>query len=184
MIAHEVARTYAQALFLSAKDKNTLDSAYEQLTALSDVLKRPEGKQMLNFLLAPNVLDDKKESLVRTVLGARLDKLLTEFLIVLLNKHRIGFLANIIQEFLLLVENHRKMGRVKVTTAIKLSEAERTSLIQQMEKKTGLKIQLEEKVDPAILGGMILMLNDKVIDGSVRYELSVLRDQLSKVKVA
>lgn len=161
-----------------------LDTVYEQMNSLNVILKRPEGKQLLNFLLAPNVMDDKKESLVRSVIGERTEKLLTEFLIVLLNKHRIAFLGDIIQEFLMLVEEHRKMGRVLVTTAVKLNDSERTNLIQQLEKKTGLKIQLEEKVDPAILGGMILMLKDKIIDGSVRYELSVLRDQLGKVKVA
>lgn len=161
-----------------------LDAVYEQMSSLNDILNRPEGKQMLNFLLAPNVMDDKKESLVRTVLGERIERLLTEFLVVLLNKHRIAYLGDIIQEFLQLVEEHRKMGRVKVTTAIKLTDAERSSLVRQLETKTGLKIQLEEKVDASILGGMILMLKDKIIDGSVRYELSVLRDQLNKVKVA
>src|SRR5215813_1379908 len=89
MIAQEVARTYSQALFLSAKGRNVLDVVYEQMNALDAILKRPEGKQMLNFLLAPNVMDDKKESLVRSVVGERAEKLVTEFLIVLLNKHRI-----------------------------------------------------------------------------------------------
>lgn len=169
---------------MSVKEKNTIDAVYDELSSLNTFLARPEGEHMLQFLLAPHVMDDKKEALIRSVFGERTQKLITEFLIVLLEKHRIGYLGDIIREFLLMVEDHRGVGRVTVTTAITLNDGERNSLVAQLETKTGLKIRLEEKIDPAILGGMILMLKDQIIDGSVRYEIDVLRDQLSKVKVA
>ena len=54
----------------------------------------------------------------------------------------------------------------------------------KLHKKTGLKIELEKKSDPSILGGMIIIMHDEIIDGSVRHGLDLIRDKLERVKVA
>jgi F-type H+-transporting ATPase subunit delta len=181
MLIYEVARKYAQALFLSAQEKKLLDTVYEQLGDLKELMEK--DRTLLNFLGAPQVLEATKKEMVRKVFGERIERLLVEFLLVLLDKGRVGFLVEIIDEFERLVEAEQGVGRVTVVTAVALSDSERTRLSERMAAKTGLNIVLEEKVDKSIIGGMIVVLHDEIIDGSVRHGLGLIREQLDKVRV-
>ena len=181
MLSQEVAKAYANGLFLSVKEKNLVDTAYEQFNALKTLIAK--DKTIINFLSAPQVLDGHKLQVVRDVFEPRIEKLFVEFLIVLINKNRINFLEEIIDEFDRLVEAERGIGRVTVITAIPLIEAEREKLKTQMHKKTNLEIILEEKVDKSILGGMIVILHNEIIDGSVSHGLNMVEEQLDKVRV-
>ena len=112
-----------------------------------------------------------------------MEQLFVEFLIVLLEKKRVGYLTQIVDEFIELVENEKGIERVQVTTARTLEESQKNQLIQKLAAKTGLKIVLEEKVDPAMIGGMIVVIEDQIIDGSVQHGLTMVAEQLGKVRV-
>ena len=181
MLSQEVAHKYARALFMSAKEKNLLEMADEQFLQLRELLAK--DATFFNFLNAPQVSDEKKLELVRNVFAGRMDRPFIEFLIVLVEKHRTGFLPEIVEELDRMVKAEKGIGKVTVITAVPISSAEEQSLIKELAKKTGLKIELEKKVDPLILGGMITILHDQIIDGSVRHGLSQIQEQLEKVKV-
>ncbi len=181
MIAQEVAKKYSRALFLAAKEKRLVDEAYEQLEDLRKFVL--QDRTLLNFLNAPHVLDEHKLAMIRDVFGARLHRLFVEFLVVLVEKHRVMYLPEIIEQFILLVETEKGIARVTVVTARPLGEDAERNLIRSLEAKTGLKVLLVKKVDPRILGGMIVMLHNEIIDGSVRFGLDMLEERLAKVKV-
>ncbi len=181
MLAQEVAKKYARGLFLSVIEKNLIEQAHDQLKDLGEFLR--SDKTMLNFLMAPHVLDENKLSLIRDVFGNRLDRLFVEFLIVLVNKHRIKHLHNIIDEFVRLVKAKRGIAVVTVMTAVHINDAERQRLIEILAKRTGMTIELEHKIDPGIIAGMVIILHNEIIDGSVRRGLDVLEGQLAKVRV-
>lgn len=181
MLAQQVAQRYAHALFDAAKDKGLLDLGYEQMAEVGKLVRL--DRTLLSFLTAPQVLDEHKVELIRTVFCKRLHQLFVEFLVVLVDKHRVGYLAEIIDEFIDRVEQAKGIGRAKVITAVPLSAKERENLSVRLAAKTGLKIRLEERVDPAILGGMIVVMHNEIIDGSVRHGLGLIEDQLMKVKV-
>ena len=132
MLVQEVARKYAQALFLSAKEKSLIDTAYEQFSDLKAFLV--SDPTLLNFLNAPQVLDEHKLALVQDVFGNRLERLFVEFLMVLVKKHRIAFLPEVIDEFSRLVEAEKGIGRVTVITVVPLSESEKSKLIGKLAK--------------------------------------------------
>ena len=182
MIAQQVAKKYSQALFAAAKDKGLVDAAHEQLGDLRKLIQHDDT--LLKFLNAPHVLDEHKLALVRDAFGERLQQLFVEFLIVLVEKHRVMYLAEIIDEFVRLVEAEKGIARVTVITSRPLVEDQRQNLVTKLTAKTRLKVQLEEKVDPKILGGMIVILHNEIIDGSVRHGLDLIEEQLAKVKVA
>ena len=181
MLAQEVASKYAQALFATAKEKGQIDKAYEQFSDLKAFAE--SDALLLNFLNAPQVLDERKLALVRNVFGERMERLFVEFLNVLVEKHRIAFLPEVIDEFTRLVEAEKGIGRATIITATPLNEKEKSHLVTKLTAKTGLKIELEERVDPDILGGMIVILHNEIIDGSIRRDLDLLEEQLAKVKV-
>ena len=181
MLAQEVARKYAQALFVAAKEKGLIDKAYEQFNDLKAFIA--SDSSLLDFLNAPQVLEEHKEAMVRNVFRERIERLFVEFLIVLVEKHRIAFLPEVIDEFTRLVEAEKGIGRATVITATPLNEREKADLVAKLTAKTALKIELEEKIDPDILGGIIVILHNEIIDGSVRRGLDLLEEQLAKVKV-
>jgi len=181
MIAQEIARRYARALFMSTQEKGLLDTVFEQLGDLGEHLDRDPS--LLDFLNDPRVPEDDKRALVRDVFSGRTEKIIVEFLIVLIDKTRIGFLPIIIDEFIRLVEAEKGIGRVTVISSVPLNQAEKPTLIEKLAAKTGLKIELEEKIDPTILGGMIVILHNEIIDGSVRHELDLIKERLNKVRV-
>ncbi|UCD64908.1 MAG: ATP synthase F1 subunit delta [Candidatus Zixiibacteriota bacterium] len=181
MIVWEVARKYAQALFLSTEERNLSDAAYEQLGDLKELIRRDSS--MLTFLTAPQVLDENKKALVRKVFEGRIEQLLVEFLVVLVDKNRIVYLREIIDEYRRLVEARQGLGRVTVISAVPLTDAERDELTRRMAAKTGLKIILEEKIDPTVIAGLVVLLHDEIIDGSVSHGLQLLREQLEEVRV-
>jgi F-type H+-transporting ATPase subunit delta len=129
------------------------------------------------------VLDEHKLNVVRDVFESRLKELFVEFLIVLVDKNRVNFLPEIIDELRRMIEAEKGVGRVTVISAIALNETERKGLSVKLAKKTGLKIILEEKIDNSIIAGMIIILHNEIIDGSTKHGLDLLEDQLSKVRV-
>ncbi|MFQ5500294.1 MAG: ATP synthase F1 subunit delta [Candidatus Zixiibacteriota bacterium] len=181
MLAQEVAKKYSQALFDSANGKGLVDPAYDQLASLKELVA--QDKTLLNFLQAPEVSDENKKALIRDVFGPRMERLFVEFLLVLIEKRRINFLPGIIDEFRILVEQAKGIARAYVTSAVPLDDKQRSDLVAGLAVRTGLTIELEEKVDPSILGGMIVVVNNEIIDGSVRHGLSVIEERLSRVRV-
>lgn len=182
MLSHQVAKKYSTALFNIVKEKGLMDKAYVQFEDLDNLIKADDT--LLNFLLAPHILDQHKLALVRDVFGPRLEPLFLEFLLVLVDKHRIGFLHEIIEEFRALVAEDRGIVVARVTTAKPMADTDRQSLIARLKGKTGKEIEIVEKVEPSILGGMIVILDDQIIDGSVSHHLSQLKEELMKLKVA
>lgn len=181
MIAHEVAGKYAGAVFQSAKAKGLLDPALDQFGQLK-LLIDSEPK-LLAFLSAPSASDEDKVALVRRLLEGRLETLFIEFLVVLINKHRISFLPGIIDEIIRLVEAQKGIGRATVITAVPLSGDQREKIIARLEKRSSLSVRLEEKVDPAVIAGAVVIMAGQIIDGSVRYGLSRIEEQLTRVRV-
>ena len=181
MLSQEVAKKYAHALLLSVVEKGMVDVAYEQFKSLKELLAK--DKSLVNFLSAPQVSDENKLALVRDVFTPRIEKLFVEFLVVLVDKNRVKFLPEVIDEFTRLVESERGIGRVSVITAVPLNDDERKKLKEKLHKRTNLEIILEEKVDPSILGGMIVILHNEIIDGSVSHGLNAVEELLTKVRV-
>jgi len=182
MLAQQVAKKYSTALFNIVREKGMVDKAYEQFEQLDNLIKQDDS--LLQFLLAPHILDQHKVALVRDVFAERLDPLFLQFLMVLIDKHRIGFLHDIIEEFRARVAEAYGIIVARVTTSVRMDDSARRKLVEKLAAKTGKKIELEEKIDPSILGGTIVVLGDQIIDGSVKHKLSLLRDELMKLKVA
>ncbi len=181
MLAQEVARKYAKALFLSIKERDLIDPAYEQFQSLRELIRTAPGT--LQALSGPRIPLDKKIDLIKRVFGDAMDPLHVEFLSVLTRKRRISFLPDIIDELRRLIEAEKGMCRVTVITAVELSNTEEEKLRQRLETRTGQTVLLEKTVDPHILGGMIVMVDGETIDGSVRHALKRLEEQLVRLKV-
>ncbi|MCX6834864.1 MAG: ATP synthase F1 subunit delta [candidate division Zixibacteria bacterium] len=181
MIAQQVAKKYSTALFLSAGRRGLLDEAYTQFTDLKTVLRTDPA--LVKFLSSPKIEEEQKLDLLHRVFGERMQRLFLEFLIVLVRKRRAMYLVHVIDAFDLMVERHKGIVRATATTAVPLSGDEEKRLIERLSAKSGKKIELERKIDPRLIGGMVVRVGDEMIDGSVRYGLVKLEERLNHIKV-
>lgn len=181
MTEPSIAKKYAVALFNAASTAGKLDAVHRDL---NDLVRYFDSDHTLEeFLQAPHVIDEQKYTLVRKAFGGKVVALLFDFICLLLKKHRFNYLKPIALKFEELMEEEQGVLRAQITTAIKLDSELLDQLKAKLEARTQKTIKLIPKVDPGILGGIIVILKHKIIDKSIRQELTELRGRLLTVKV-
>ncbi|MBU1698989.1 MAG: F0F1 ATP synthase subunit delta [Candidatus Eisenbacteria bacterium] len=173
-----LARRYAEALFMAALDRGILDPVSEDAGALVKLLE--SDPRLLRFLESPQILADEKEKVVQKTLREQVQPLLCDFILLLLSKQRVALLLDILDVFKDRVEEHRGIVSAQVFTAVPLPGDMESALRQRLEAKVGLKVRLEKSVDSDVIGGVKVVIGNRVIDGSVQNELRELKQQLLK----
>jgi F-type H+-transporting ATPase subunit delta len=169
-------RVYARALFEAALDEDRLEPVREQLAQLVEAEREvPE----LRELLRNPQLDQRARKAALEGLLSDADKLLRNFLLVLVDKSRSGQLEEIAREFERLVAEHEGIVHAELTTAVELSDEEAGELLEQIEKASGRKVEATRKVDPNLIGGIVLQVGSHRLDASVRGRLNRLRRELA-----
>ena len=171
-VAH---RIYARALFDAAKEHDRLARVREELgdfvAAIGEV---PELRELLRN---PEVDSRARAAALDDVLGDA-DELLRNFLRLLSTKGRSGQLEEIHQEFERLAAAEERRLEVELTTARELSDKEEREILEQIERASGRKVEATRKVDPDLIGGVILQAGTLRVDASVRGRLERLRNEL------
>jgi F-type H+-transporting ATPase subunit delta len=169
-------RMYARALYEAAKDQDKLDAVREEL---GDFVEAQRQVPELRELLRNPQLDQRlKASALEELLGGD-EELVRNFLLVLAEKNRAGEIDEIAREFDRLVAQAEGILDVELTTAVELSDEETRDVITQIEKASGRKVEATQRVDPALIGGLILQAGSLRLDASVRGRLDRLRQELT-----
>ncbi len=172
----EIARVYAVALFGVAKERGKLDAIREQLGQFADALA--DNHEMQLFFFSPYFSStEKEEGLAKAVSGA--DPELVNFLNLLLEKHRMPVLFRIRRNFESLWAKENKRLGVTVTSAVELDPEIAKRIGSEIEEQTGNTVELESKVDPEILGGLVVQVGNMVLDTSIRNRLEKLRKSVA-----
>jgi F-type H+-transporting ATPase subunit delta len=173
----EVAEVYARALFQVACDRDSLDSIHEQLGQFADALR--DSRDLAVFFFSPHFsTEEKKRALHRAIEGA--EPAFMNFLEALIERHRMPVVFRVADRFQELWEAERKFLGVEVTSAVSLSEETVQNIGQQVQQQTGRQVELSSRVDPDILGGVILRVGNFILDASIRNRLEQLRKQVAR----
>jgi F-type H+-transporting ATPase subunit delta len=171
-VAH---RMYARAFFQAARDEGRLDVAYEQL---GDFVAALTAVPALRGMLANPELDVREKSgIVEQILGDA-DELVRNFVLLVIEKGRAGGLDQIYEELDALVAAEQGRLNVELTTAIELSDEEAGAILRQIEQSSGRSIEATRKVDPNLIGGIVLQAGSLRVDASVKGRLETLRHEL------
>jgi F-type H+-transporting ATPase subunit delta len=174
--AGTIARVYAETLLRSADRNGRVDDVDESVRALSAVLDgSPEFRR---FLEAPQIAAEQKRALVGDALEARLDPLVLRFLELVIGKHRERLLGEMVLAWTELLDARANRQTATVTTATRPDSETLARVQAALEKATGKSIVLEQRIDPRLLGGLVIRAGDTVIDGSLRSRLVELRRRL------
>jgi len=173
----EIAQVWARALFEVAKEHDLLDKVREQLGAFVDALS--ENRDLMVFFFSPYFsTQEKKDGLKRAVTDA--EPVFTNFLEALIERHRMPALFRIKARYEVLWEDERDLLPVEVTSAVELDKSTISSIGERIGEQTKRTVELSSKVDPDILGGIVLRVGNVILDASIRNRLEQLRKQVAR----
>ena len=181
MIESRVSIKYATALFRTAKRTGQVETISADLLQLCDLLRK--NSLLKGFLESPQVLEKDKEKLIGSALGPLISEALLSFLTLVVSKHRIQYLLSMAGEFRRLVQEDQGIVEARLITARSTDSILVDQIRQELEKSTGKRVQIKHQMDPHLIGGAVVILGDKIIDRSIRYQLSQLKEQMSALKV-
>jgi ATP synthase F1 delta subunit len=172
----EIARVYATALFGAAKDRGKLDAIRDQLGQFVEALEG--SKDLRLFLFSPYFSSAEKiEGLKRSVTDAEPE--LLNFFELLLEKGRMPVIFRIRRQYDALWDKENKRLGVTVTSAVELDPEIAKRIGAEIEEQTGNTVELSSRVDPDILGGLVLQVGNMVLDTSIRNRLEKLRKSVA-----
>ncbi len=173
----EIAQVYSRALFEVAKEEGKLDQIRDQLGAFTDAVAEQRDLQV--FFFSPYfATEEKKEGLARAVEGA--DEILVNTLELLIEKHRMPALFRIRRQYDERWEEENRLLPVEVTSAIELDQGTVKEVGDAISAQTDRRIDLRARVDPDILGGIVLQVGNSILDASIRNRLEQLRKQVAR----
>ncbi|MDQ3894029.1 MAG: ATP synthase F1 subunit delta [Actinomycetota bacterium] len=169
-------RMYARALVEAAKERDRLDDVREQLgDFVASVREVPELRELLRN---PQVDPRAKVSILEGLLGES-DELVRNFLLLLAERGRAAEIDEVHREFERLVAEEEGRIEVELTTAVELSDDEAREIVGQIERASGRRVEATRRVDPRLIGGIVLQAGSLRIDASVRGRLDHLRRELT-----
>ncbi len=172
-IQASLAGRYATALFELARDERKLDAVSASLATLkASIEQSDEFRRLIASPLIGREAAAKAVAAAVPVMG--LDPLTGNFLGVLAQNGRLGKIDGIVGAFRQLLARHRNEATADVTSAHPLSDDQIEALKAKLKQQTGREVSIDLKVDPAILGGLIVKVGSRQVDGSIRTKLNTL----------
>jgi len=172
----ELAQVYARSLFEVAREQGRLVQLREQLAQFAAALK--DSRELRVFFFSPYFSTvEKQDALDRLLTDA--DPAFVNFLKLLIENHRMPVIFRAQRAFEALWEQEHRLLPVEITSAIELDDATTGSVAQRIGESTGRRVTLTTRVDPAIIGGIVVRVGNSILDASIRNRLEQLRRQVA-----
>ncbi len=173
----EIAEVYARSLFEVAKEHDVLDEVHDQLVEFADVLD--ENRELQVFFFSPYFSsEEKKDGIAKVVEDA--DERFVRFLELLAERHRMPAMFRIRREFDALYAEERKLLPVTITSAVELDQSTVKRIGDEIQDRTGRRIELTTSVDPDVIGGLAMQVGNLIMDATIRARLERLRKEVAK----
>lgn len=177
-VDQQVVEPYAQALMSVARANNLTEQFGEEVRSLVNLLQ--ESEQFRNFLANPFIKTNDKKAVLGRATAEGINPYLRNFLMLLVDRRRIMLLEGICQQYLALLRQLNQTVLAEVISATELTEAQQQSVRQKVIAMTNAReVELATKIDPDLIGGVIIKVGSQVIDASLKGQLRRLSLRLS-----
>ena len=174
MIRDTAAKRYAQAAFEIARERDSLEEWATDLALVGTVMTDPQAASILSSTKL--ALADRYRLLEAILEG--IDPLVMNLARLLVAKGRVGIGSQVAEAYRDLVDEHSGIAHARVVTAVPLADAEQRAVEERLGQIMGKKVIAHPEVEPAIVGGLVARVGDRLIDGSTRSKLLALRGTL------
>ncbi len=172
-----IAKVYSQAIFEVSSGRGTTAEVLGEIALLGKLAG--ESREFANFLSSPMVDEKDRAKAIDKMFRGRLSDVVVDALQVINHKGRLSLLPAIAEQYRQLLRDRDRRVDVLVATAVPLGEKLREEIRAAVARFTGLEPDLHEKVDPSLIGGVVLEVGDRKVDGSVLFEISKYRQRFA-----
>lgn len=177
MLTASVARRYARALFELARERGQVEAIGRDL---EQVVRTLESRQDLRALWEHQEVSPRvKQAMIRQEFGDKVSELVLNFLAVVTTRRREAWLGRMLAEYTALADEALGQVEVEVRSAAPLPIETLAELKIRLGQRLGKEVRLTQKVDPDLLGGVVLRVGDVLMDGSVRTQLKRMKERLA-----
>ena len=181
-MAKLVSKTYGDALFGLALEKEMLTEVWEEVKAIDTILKdNPDFVMALNH---PRISESEKITLVQNIFGDSVSDIIIGFLVTVIEKGRTKELGKIFEYFSDKAREYNNIGVAYVSTAFPLSDEQKEQVVTRLIDVTDyVGFEMNYSVDPDLIGGMVIRIGDRVVDNSIKNKLNILSKSLANVQL-
>jgi len=181
-MAKLVSKTYGDALFELALEENAVDTLFEEVQVLSEVLAASD--ELMKILNHPKITKEEKLQIVETVFKGRVSDHLTGFIMLVVNKERYHELPAIFSYFVTRVKEYKGIGTAYVSSAVELKDAQKKEVEKKLLATTDYKsFEIQYYVQKELIGGMVIRIGDRVVDSSIKTKLENMTRELIKIQL-
>ncbi len=179
MIKYKVATKYAKALFSLAKDENLTEKVLTDLSLITEIFKISKDFQIV--MVGAIVSKEEKKELIEDISKKyKFNKITENFLKILIDKRKIKFLPFILDKYQKLYRDDIGIMVAEIISAIKLQKSKINEIKKNLEKKLNKKLEINNKIDPEILGGIIVKTEGLTYDSSLKMQLTKIKENILK----
>ena len=181
-MAKLVSSTYGDALFDLALERDSVDALFEEAQAVRSTFL--ENEEVLRLFNHPKIRKEEKTAFIEKVFGGKVSGDMVGFLHIIVAKDRYNEILPIFDYFIHKVKEYKGIGTARVTSAVELSGPQRKAIEDKLLATTGYHtFEMDYKVDPSILGGLIIRIEDRVVDSSLKTQLDKMTKELTQIRV-
>ena len=181
-MAKLVSKTYGDALFAVALEESRMDEFFEAAKAVADILRTNEdfGKLMNH----PKIMKEDKVKIVEETFGKKIPAEMVGIMVLMVTKGRANEMLPVLDYFVDLVKEEKKIGKADVTTAVELTKVQKENVEKKLLETTNYEsFEMNYAVDESLIGGMIIRIGDRVVDSSIKTKISNLSRELRNIQV-
>jgi F-type H+-transporting ATPase subunit delta len=182
MIFNKVAKIYSQALFELGDEKRSLREIKKELNEFVDFINT--YTDLKKILFHPRVLAEDKKNIIKRIFSSDISTTVLNFLNILIDKRREKYIELIVREFNKMVNIREGILEVELVSAIDVPDDLKERLRDKLKGFLNKEIIFKDRLEPSIIGGLILKIGDQVIDGSIRHSLNFLKEKIERIPVS
>jgi F-type H+-transporting ATPase subunit delta len=180
ILGTQVLEPYAQALLSLGQSNNLLDAFNNDASLILETLDA--SSELQQFLATPFIGDSAKQNVLKQVFGGKVQPFMENFMLLLVDRRRIMFLAGICQQYQVLVRKLKGIELAEVTSVVELTDAQKDQVKQRVKAITAAnEVEIQTEIDPELIGGMVIKVGSQVIDASLKGQLRQISLRLAGV---
>lgn len=181
-MAKLVSKTYGDALFSVAVEENRVDTFAEEAKVLATVFS--ENQELQKLMDNPKIIKEDKIKLIEETFTSHVSKEIIGLIALLISKGHSKDISSVFDYFIALVKEEKKIGTAFVTTAVGLTDAQKSAVEKRLLETTRYEsFEMNYSVDESLIGGMVIRIGDRVVDSSIKTKLYELSKQLRSIQI-
>jgi F-type H+-transporting ATPase subunit delta len=180
VLGSQVFEPYAQALLSLGQSSNLLDAFSSDAASIGETLAG--STELQQFLENPFATADAKKAVLKQIFGGQVQPFMENFLMLLVDRQRIGFLGGICKQYQALLRQLKGVVLAEVSATVELSDAQKAQIKQQVKAMTGAnEVEIQTTINPDLIGGVVIKAGSQVIDASLKGQLRQLSLRLAGI---